>query len=44
MNLLLCINHTGMIYFLWPANAEKYFRVAAPRVSDEYDSLINETM
>ena len=34
----------GLVYFLWPTNIDKYFKVAAPDVGGEYDSLINETM
>jgi beta-lactamase superfamily II metal-dependent hydrolase len=38
------IAYGGMVYFLWPTHSDKYFKVAAPDVGGEYDSLINETM
>lgn len=37
------VAYSGLIYFLWPTRFNHYFKVVAPSVSEEYDSLINET-
>eukprot|EP00455_Lapot_gusevi_P029449 TRINITY_DN3152_c0_g2_i1.p1 TRINITY_DN3152_c0_g2~~TRINITY_DN3152_c0_g2_i1.p1 ORF type:complete len:424 (+),score=143.04 TRINITY_DN3152_c0_g2_i1:68-1339(+) len=38
------VAYAGMVFLLWPSRANNNFKISTPNISEEYDSLINETM